>query len=50
MEEKKASFLDQMEGQGSEEFGARDVKIPFIKIITNGCHEPEENHPAPRLN
>lgn len=40
------SFLDQYAGQGAEEFGARDVKIPFLKILTKGCPETEEENPG----
>jgi len=41
-----ASFLDEFAGQGSERFGASDIKIPFIKIITKGSPESEEQNPA----
>lgn len=40
------SFLDAMAGQGAEKFGAGDIKIPFIKILTKGCPETEEQNPA----
>lgn len=45
-ETKEVGFLDAMAGQGTETFTARDVKIPFIKIITKGCPESDEDSPG----
>lgn len=45
-ETKDVGFLDEMAGQGTNVFGTRDVKLPFIKIITKGCAESDEDSPG----